>query len=837
MALSIFQLAPNDQAVYYLGFIFGSVGNVLTPASGGAAIGIIGTMLKVLNLTALTVGVLVVVYITVVGVLATAHEGQFMGKDWSGLWVPIKTILGIVALFPSGSGYSIIQILIMWIVIQGVAAGDTMWTTVLNYVNYSGSPYATVAVPTIGLTQPMQTLFQGEVCQADAAFNSSYKDANNNYLYWCNPTNGDSTCRNGPNLTLATTCGGGGSGCTYAMGPSGSCGTLTYCDQTTQCQGSDSDHNQSSLNCAVCKVQQTTLQSIVTYFNSLGNSVVAADSQYLQFWGSGTPAPPGSFIQQFCSDNQIGQQDCCYLNAGSSAAGIPGTCSNSAANKLPCPNPSTVTPGSGSAGVCPNMTDNTNASQDGMTKLFWPYVVKPLISSGNLNPDIIKISTNLYADALAGAFTTWIATQPQNLNNWQQSAQQNGWLLAGTYYFAMSQQNNSLNRSISATFNVVAGSASGPTTPMNGYRNNFNASQALLTTISQAATGGSQNNFASSTNSTLGGMGSSLSSGASEVVSDFMNMLGAGATSGVQTNALAGLQAFGTGLLNTADAIWFAFVIATIILSSSIGWSALVIGTGPENPMGVAVTTWTLMLMPVILALLGFLYAVGGLLAVYTPLIPYIVYTMGAIGWMIGVIEAMVAGPLIGLGILSPGKGGHEILGKAEPALMGMFGLFLRPSLMIVGMVAAMMLSAAAVTMVNSAFAGLVGTIVGANPDPAIAIFFMAAYVSLILSVLNKCFALIHIIPDRVLAWMGGQHAPGGGHGEAGEALKGAEGKIGGAASAAGAAAGMSTKGVSKMAGDQAENINKDLKEGGGKFSAKAGRVGGFESDRGITKK
>src|SRR5436190_18227075 len=107
--MNIFQLASNDQSVFYLGYIFGSVGNVLAPSGGTFTITVIGTMLKVLNLTALTVGVLMVVYITVIGVLATAHEGQFFGKDWSGLWVPIKTVLGIVALFPTGSGYSIIQ--------------------------------------------------------------------------------------------------------------------------------------------------------------------------------------------------------------------------------------------------------------------------------------------------------------------------------------------------------------------------------------------------------------------------------------------------------------------------------------------------------------------------------------------------------------------------------------------------------------------------------------------------------------------------------------------------------------------------------------------------------
>src|SRR3990167_8732697 len=131
--MNIFTIAPNDQSVNYLATLFGSVGTVLTNPNAG--ISLIGTMFQTFNTMALTIAGAMVVYITVMGVLSSASEGEFMGKKFTNMWVPIRMVFGIAGLVPVSGGYCTIQIIIMWIVLQGVGAADSLWNTVLNYVN------------------------------------------------------------------------------------------------------------------------------------------------------------------------------------------------------------------------------------------------------------------------------------------------------------------------------------------------------------------------------------------------------------------------------------------------------------------------------------------------------------------------------------------------------------------------------------------------------------------------------------------------------------------------------------------------------------------------------
>ncbi len=174
--INIFQLAESDQSVAYLGQIFGNMGVALA----GSGSSILGNMFRTFNTILLVVGAFFIVYITIVGVMTSAQEGEFM-KKWNSLWTPIRIVLGIVALFPTSSGYCAIQVVIMWLVIQGVGAADSVWKTTIDYVNSGAiaprdadsqgkitssptAPAGAVAVPAA-----MQNLFANLVCQSIVA--------------------------------------------------------------------------------------------------------------------------------------------------------------------------------------------------------------------------------------------------------------------------------------------------------------------------------------------------------------------------------------------------------------------------------------------------------------------------------------------------------------------------------------------------------------------------------------------------------------------------------------------------------------------------------------------
>jgi conjugal transfer/type IV secretion protein DotA/TraY len=238
------------------------------------------------------------------------------------------------------------------------------------------------------------------------------------------------------------------------------------------------------------------------------------------------------------------------------------------------------------------------------------------------------------------------------------------------------------------------------------------------------------------------------------------------------------------------------------------------LGTGFDNPLGPTAQFLMIFLLPAFYAFIGYLIVMGGILAVYIPLIPYVVFTFGAIGWLISVVEAMVAGPLVALGIISP-SGQHELLGKAEPALMLIFNIFLRPSLMIFGLIAALLMASVVMTMINTLFWPVVFVRVGLMGGLLSIFMIMGAYVMLAFAALNKVFSAINVIPQQVMRWISGQ-------GEQVETpldqIKGGVEKVGGEATGGVRSAGGSAdKSVKMQQKQQAaeKGAGKDIKTSG----------------------
>jgi len=278
-------------------------------------------------------------------------------------------------------------------------------------------------------------------------------------------------------------------------------------------------------------------------------------------------------------------------------------------------------------------------------------------------------------------------------------------------------------------------------------------------------------------------------------------------------NPLMMLQLFGTLMLILVQVAFLLVVV--LILTVGIGSSISVfgLGTGVTNPLSGAAIIEAMFLIPLFWMTMGLLTTIGATLSIYTPLLPFIYFTFGAIAWMISTVEAMVAGPLVALGIISP-SGQHEIMGKAEPALLLLFGIFLRPTLMIFGLIVAMLLAIAVCYLINETFAYVIVNWLFPLPNPLTLVFMLVAYVSLILAALNKCFAVINLIPQQTMRWIGGQ-------GEAvetpTEAIKGGidatSGKAGGVfgegTEARAKEAGKGAQGAQQQAAKQAKKDNK----------------------------
>ena len=123
----------TDQAVSALRYIFGDVINVVagtsTNTSFGAADTAFANMIGMMNAGLIFLAAVYLAWVTIVGTLYTADKGEIFGNKWSVVWMPIKTTLGVSAIFPVVYGYSWLQIFIFWVLLNGIGLGNSVMQT------------------------------------------------------------------------------------------------------------------------------------------------------------------------------------------------------------------------------------------------------------------------------------------------------------------------------------------------------------------------------------------------------------------------------------------------------------------------------------------------------------------------------------------------------------------------------------------------------------------------------------------------------------------------------------------------------------------------------------
>ena len=170
------------------------------------------------------------------------------------------------------------------------------------------------------------------------------------------------------------------------------------------------------------------------------------------------------------------------------------------------------------------------------------------------------------------------------------------------------------------------------------------------------------------------------------------------------------------------------------------------------------------MYLPFGATLASIFFGLGVTLGLYLPLIPFVTFLFGAIGWIIAVMEAMIAAPLISLGLTHPV--GHDLLGKAEQAIMLLLSVFVRPAAMVIGFIFSIALIFVAMEIFNIGFLSVIvnymsniSNIASDGERATVMIGFcglLLVYGYIALNVVNQCFSLIYLVPEKLLRWIGG---------------------------------------------------------------------------------
>lgn len=211
--------------------------------------------------------------------------------------------------------------------------------------------------------------------------------------------------------------------------------------------------------------------------------------------------------------------------------------------------------------------------------------------------------------------------------------------------------------------------------------------------------------------------------------------IGQGAESNLsQINPLASLAAIGEWIVDKSLALLIGAGLFTVIVPTAASMFLFLI------------------------AITGF--GAGVLLFYVLPLLPFIRSMFAIVGWLLNVLEALIAIPLISVAHLS--TKGEGISGDlSRTAYFMIFSIFLRPALLIVGLITALMMFTLAVGILNdmykAAIKGFLGTATGDVGGGLSVIMYTMLYCVIAYMLCNLCFKLIEDIPNKAMTWIGQQ--------------------------------------------------------------------------------
>ena len=192
--------------------------------------------------------------------------------------------------------------------------------------------------------------------------------------------------------------------------------------------------------------------------------------------------------------------------------------------------------------------------------------------------------------------------------------------------------------------------------------------------------------------------------------------------------------------------------------ASAVSWIPGV-GEGVDNAAD-SFWDWLLALPVYHIALIGqYMDPVAFMFGIVLPSMPYMIFLIVIVGWLLGVLQTVLAIPLWALLHMTPEQ---TFVGSQRQGYLMILSLFVRPALAIIGLFAAILVSDPLVTfVVNGFFAvreavdgGATGAMsyIGALP---MFLWWMIALSFLLIPVLQMCFGLPQILPGAVLQWIG----------------------------------------------------------------------------------
>jgi conjugal transfer/type IV secretion protein DotA/TraY len=337
----------------------------------------------------------------------------------------------------------------------------------------------------------------------------------------------------------------------------------------------------------------------------------------------------------------------------------------------------------------------------------------------------------------------------QSLRNFSSTAQRYGWGMAGSWYWTMSRFNDAVN---SAAENYPIWNAGDLPDYVQSY-------QDLAGYLGSAANLADKAALAMTSPSTRYTRRSIEQVAAGpDTYSYFMRPLLALEFADILTaneDPLISMQSCGEFLLSAANAVLVAQV-AYKAAENTMGGEVLTFAAEKFTGFGALISAGAEVYGPYISAMLAGAIVVGMVFAVYLPMVPWIMWTIGQVGWLVVVGESLIAAPLWAATHALP-EGEGLTGGHARRGYMLFLGVLLRPPLMVIGFffsIAMMHVVGQVLTLgIHAAAAGLrAGNTSGLFTFVAL----LAVIGGLLVATVHKIFGIVTWVPEQVMRWIQG---------------------------------------------------------------------------------
>lgn len=370
------------------------------------------------------------------------------------------------------------------------------------------------------------------------------------------------------------------------------------------------------------------------------------------------------------------------------------------------------------------------------------FVTKALDTNSSERPQInyanLKNIAKQYETTLLAAGQAYI-NQKEPFTYLKETANREGWFLAGSWFIKLININSSTANSINdipkstASQDVVGRHVGTLVKNVYSAMEASMASQKLESRVIQTNTAKDKEDGESSSFSLAGSLVQKV------IGSMTKGLLGLDIKEVKNDNRhpIIILQDMGNTLTKTYSLLIVALAIGTGLVSTSQG-------TG----LGITITIIA-MYFPMFLSMVFLAFFLG----FFLPMMPFMIWLGALVGWLIMVVEAIIAAPLWAVMHLHPN--GDDATGKGANGYMLVLGLLLRPTLMVFGFIASVALLQVMGEFVNKVFfdvfemsqggVGIFGQIFG-----------VLIYAVIMFQLIKTMLSVIHVVPDQLLRWIGG---------------------------------------------------------------------------------